>query len=61
MRHGIESVLSGSAPRSHLRDVLEVALRGIGVPKLQAHRLAAAPLPDLQLPPVMDLLTGGEG
>lgn len=56
VRQGIESVLSGAAPREHLCDTLEVALRGIGVPRATAHRLVAAPVAAAELPPVLRLL-----
>ncbi|MEY2771201.1 MAG: hypothetical protein RIQ38_1620 [Pseudomonadota bacterium] len=44
------SVISGRAPRAHLRQVLALALHGIGVPKTQAHQLTQQALPQLTLP-----------
>lgn len=56
VRQGIESVLSGAAPREHLRETLGMALRGIGVPKTQLSRLMAAPVGDIDWPPMLHRL-----
>lgn len=56
LRQGIESVLSGAAPREHLRETLGMALRGIGVPKAQVSRLMAAPVGEIDWPPMLLLL-----
>lgn len=46
----IDSVLAGRAPRQHLRDTLAVMLRGLGVAKATATRLAAVPVGEVELP-----------
>jgi AcrR family transcriptional regulator len=52
----LESVLEGRAPREHVRDTLALALRGIGVPKAVAARLAALPEEEVELPEVLRTL-----
>lgn len=56
VRQAIDTVLSGAAPREHLRDTLEMALRGIGIPKARANRLLALPVADVDLPPLLSSL-----
>lgn len=46
----IQSVLLGKAPREHLRQSLELAFRGIGVPAKVARRVSQLPLPELPPP-----------
>lgn len=53
---GIESVLSGAAPREHLQEMLGLALRGIGVPAAQIPGLLATPLGAPVWPPMLQLL-----
>ena len=50
MMNSIASVLSGVAPRKHLRETLQLALRGIGVSSPQASKLCALELPDIEMP-----------
>ncbi len=47
---GIQSVHAGEAPREHMRDLLALALRGIGVPPAHADGLSQQPLPEVTLP-----------
>lgn len=44
------TVIHGHAPRSHLRDVLALALRGIGAAPAHAEELSQLPLPAVALP-----------
>lgn len=46
----IASVLSGAAPRSHLRDTFTLVLQGIGIAPARARQLCAMDLPPLELP-----------
>jgi len=46
----IQHVLAGGATREHLRDVLELGLRGLGVPAVRASALCSMPLPQAALP-----------
>lgn len=50
MMNCIASVLSGAAPRVHLRETFQLALRGIGVSAKQAAELVIRPLPDVEMP-----------
>jgi AcrR family transcriptional regulator len=47
---GIASVLSGAAPRSHLRDTFTLVLQAIGIAPARARQLCAMDLPVLELP-----------
>jgi AcrR family transcriptional regulator len=46
----LPSVLTGKAPREHLRQTLEMAFCGIGVAPDVAHRVCRMPLPEIPLP-----------
>lgn len=46
----IASVLSGAAPRSHLRETFALVLQGIGIAPARARQLCAMDLPPLELP-----------
>jgi len=46
----IASVLSGAAPRSHLREAFTLVLQGIGVAPARARQLCAMDLPLVELP-----------
>jgi AcrR family transcriptional regulator len=50
LNQAIQTVISGDAPREHLRQVLAVGLRGIGVRAAHAARLSQTPLPEVELP-----------
>lgn len=50
MMNCIASVLSGAAPRVHLRETFQLALRGIGVSARQAAELVTRPLPEVEMP-----------
>ena len=50
VNQAIISVHSGSAPREHLRDMLALALRGIGVAPQRAAELRQMRLPEVDLP-----------
>ena len=50
IRAGIESVLSGKADTRHIRDVMQMTLAAIGVKPATCKKLAAIPLPALELP-----------
>jgi hypothetical protein len=46
----VASVLSGAAPRSHLRDAFALVLQGVGVAPARARQLCAMDLPLVELP-----------
>jgi AcrR family transcriptional regulator len=46
----VASVLSGAAPRSHVRDAFSLVLQGIGVAPARARQLCAMDLPLVELP-----------
>ena len=46
----IASGLSGAAPREHLREAFQLALRGMGVAPRRASQLCAMHLPEIELP-----------
>jgi AcrR family transcriptional regulator len=50
LNQGIQTVNSGEAPRDHLRNVLLLALRGIGVAPALSARLSQLELPAVELP-----------
>ena len=50
VKQAILSVHAGSAPREHLRDMLAMSLRGIGVSPERAAELRRMPLPEVELP-----------
>lgn len=50
VNQGIQSVLSGHAPRAHLREVLALGLGGLGVSPATADALCDMPLPEVALP-----------
>lgn len=50
VKQAILSVNSGNAPREHLRDMLALGLRGIGVSPERAAQLRRMPLPEVDLP-----------
>lgn len=56
LRHGIESVVTGTAPLEHVRDVLRMVLAALGVREATAKRLAAMPVPPVPLPPGIQAL-----
>ncbi len=45
-----QSVLSEQEPLEHLRQVMALALRGVGVPSARALELSQMPLPEVELP-----------
>ena len=51
VNQSIQSANAGDVPREHLRQMLGMALRGIGVPAERAAELCAMPLPEVALPP----------
>ncbi len=56
MTVAIDTVLAQRAPREHLRDVLALALRGLGVTKSIALGLVDMPEDDVELPAVVQAL-----
>jgi hypothetical protein len=56
---GMGSVLRGCATRDHLRDLIFVMLRGLGVSKAIAARLAATPEEQIELPQLLANLHHG--
>jgi hypothetical protein len=50
LNQAIQTVNSGEAPREHLRQVLALALRGVGVAPALAGRLSQMPLSEVELP-----------
>jgi AcrR family transcriptional regulator len=50
LSRAIHSVNAGHAPREHLRAVLALVLRGLGVSPAAAARQSGLPLPEIQLP-----------
>jgi AcrR family transcriptional regulator len=50
LSRAIHTVNAGHAPREHLRSVLELVLRGLGVSAAAAARFSQLPLPKIQLP-----------
>jgi len=50
VQQAILSVHSASAPREHLRDMLAVSLRALGVSPERAAQLRRMPLPEVELP-----------
>jgi AcrR family transcriptional regulator len=50
LNQAIQTVNAGRAPREHLRQVLALALRAVGVPPASASRLSQLPLPEVRLP-----------
>lgn len=46
----ILTVIAGEAPREHLRQMLELGLRGVGAQPSLAERLSQLPLPEVALP-----------
>jgi len=53
LSQGVDSVLRGRASRDHLRDVLFNMLRGLGVKKAAASRLASTPEEQIELPQLL--------
>jgi len=51
LNKAIQTVNAHLAPPEHLRHVLALALRGIGVSPANALKLSQMPLPKVQLPP----------
>lgn len=49
----IQSVLSGQAPREHLRETWALTLRGLGVRARRVRELCATPLPAVALPELL--------
>ncbi|HSD10952.1 MAG TPA: TetR/AcrR family transcriptional regulator [Candidatus Binatia bacterium] len=47
----LRSILEGRAPIEIATEVAELVLRGLGVPLVDAHRIANRPIPPLTLPP----------
>jgi len=58
---GIDSVLRARVKRHHLRDITFVMLRGLGVAKATAERLAATPEEQIELPQLLANLHHGPG
>lgn len=58
IRQAIESVLSGTAPENHQRDVMLLTLIALGVKMTTAKKLCASPLPKLELPSAFKALEG---
>ena len=50
VNQGLQSVLSGNAPKAHLREVLALGLGGVGVSPAMADALCAMQLPAVALP-----------
>ena len=50
LNQAIQTVISGEAPREHLRQVLALVLKGMGVRAALATRLSQMPLPEVELP-----------
>ncbi|HMO46458.1 MAG TPA: TetR/AcrR family transcriptional regulator [Rubrivivax sp.] len=59
INQAMQTVHEGAAPREHLRQVMAVALRGLGVPAARAARLSALPLPEIGLPDALQSDRGG--
>lgn len=50
VNQAILTVISGQAPREHLRQMLALGLRGVGAKPALAERLSQLPLPEVPLP-----------